>query len=486
MLNNNICNQEEVVFGSDLSIIQEQFKEEWINTIKPFLNLKKSILVNNAPNRIGKTITTLKTLLKTNKNVLYVSDRHKQIKEVDEILQNEKFRHWWGLKHLCSQKNNCNRGFLIENDTPAKYVCNDCMVKKSCGYINQFDMEGISMVGAPKEYLMFSHIDKLEPEAIIFDENIEKGRKIEPTLPDLDESIFVEFDVEYIHLDYLVIKDILEDPNYELEEDILEQLKEDANFILSKKLAIIINKIKNIYIKSDSEKISDLLKFLFKLQTTIEFLEYCSKTGYNDSFQIPYIYDAFDLMEEYDCNLIILNTSLDLEILEMIMNGHDKILPEPILFEYPVINSKSYLLHYNYHNRSLSKSKLFKTDENGKICLDDNQKAIINPETYAKEIFDMVFSILEHSKKLGLKTGLITFKKAESLFHGKADVISHFRGHQGSNEFDDVDLLIILGTFHINPGGLYKIFQSITQIYSTKKGRMEQLSTYKRYENYIQ
>jgi hypothetical protein len=127
------------------------------------------------------------------------------------------------------------------------------------------------------------------------------------------------------------------------------------------------------------------------------------------------------------------------------------------------------LLHYNNNNRSLSKSALFETDEKGRVQTDEHGKAKINTSTYSPEIFDMVFSILAHCKKLGMKTGVITFKSAIALFKDKADVIGYFGGHQGSNEFDNIDLLLILGTFNLNPGAVYLKYQCITQTFTADK-----------------
>ncbi len=472
MFNNNLNLREEVSFGFKISDKQEQFQERWTNTIDSFLEQDKNIIINNAPNRIGKTITTLKYFLDKGLKVLYVSDRHNQINEVDAKLNSESFRHWFGLDQLCSQKYKYNRELLIKNNVSSRYLCKDCIVKKNCGYINQFQLRDIKMVGAPKEFLQSSYVDNFAPDIIVFDEIIDKGKKIEPILPELDKEIFEEFDLEYYYYPYNYIKSFVDKKDFNLDKEILEVLKDDAKLI-SFEFEEIIYKIKYRNVTKDYHKIADLLKFIFNMNTTVKYIEMCINNGYNNLFEIPFIYDAFKLIEKHNCKLILLNTSLEPEIFQMLTNGYDKEIHDPITFEYPIINDKSVLLHYNNNGRSFSKSTLFETHKNGKnkvkVKIDDSMNPIINKDTYAPEIFDMVFSTLEHSKKLEFKTGIITFKIATPIFHDKADVIGHFGGHQGSDQFDDVDVLIILGTFNLNPGALYQKYQCITQNYQINK-----------------
>ena len=77
-----------------------------------------------------------------------------------------------------------------------------------------------------------------------------------------------------------------------------------------------------------------------------------------------------------------------------------------------------------------------------------------------KEILDMVEKTIKFSQNNNLKIGLITYKKLMddtiNHFDGKLDEISYFGGHQGSKKFDNVDVLIIVGTYHINKSGLYQ------------------------------
>jgi hypothetical protein len=116
-------------------------------------------------------------------------------------------------------------------------------------------------------------------------------------------------------------------------------------------------------------------------------------------------------------------------------------LPTVEEFPFHFENKNSLLLHYNYKARSCSK---------------------IGLDNYGAEIYIMAKNLIRFGNKKGLKTGIITFKNQNQLFTKETDVVSYFGGHQGSNTFDDVDLLIILGTYHINPDGLYQKYFMLT------------------------
>jgi hypothetical protein len=75
-------------------------------------------------------------------------------------------------------------------------------------------------------------------------------------------------------------------------------------------------------------------------------------------------------------------------------------------------------------------------------------------KSYGKQMAPIANIITDHCKNKNLKVGLITFKGAEKLLKSP-DVVAHFGDHQGSNKFDDVDVLIIFGTYHIPPTALY-------------------------------
>jgi len=66
---------------------------------------------------------------------------------------------------------------------------------------------------APKEFLQTKRVDETW-DAIIFDENIEKGKKIEITYPSIPEEIFIKYHVNYKF--YQEIKNIIEKSGNEL------------------------------------------------------------------------------------------------------------------------------------------------------------------------------------------------------------------------------------------------------------------------------
>jgi hypothetical protein len=191
------------------------------------------ILAVNLPNRIGKTYTTLKHYENRPCKVLYLSDRHDQISEIDH---GDKYVHWYGIKKLCENKDNPFIASLIEQGLYANIVCRYCS-KTSCNYKKQFEIPDNIIVIAPKEFLQTKRVD--EPwDAIIMDENIEKGKKIEVTYPTIPVEIFKEYDVSYKF--YLGMKKFIDNVPPDL--DINELMS--IGSVYSDEIFNIINQVK--------------------------------------------------------------------------------------------------------------------------------------------------------------------------------------------------------------------------------------------------
>lgn len=460
MDNINIKDSQYKDFDFNISIKQKEFKEKWITELEHFTRQKQGIIINNAPNRIGKTINTLEFFLEKDLKVLYLSDRHPQISEVEKRLQNDLFVHWWGLERACALKNDPEISLLIENDLPTGIICQGCPSRENCSYHSQFQIVDKLIIGGPKEFLPFKNVQTNRWDVIIFDELVEKSFRIEPCIPSLTEEIFNKYGIDSFHESYATVKTLVEQDKIKLDGNSLLALENEAKEIREIALSNVAKKIKKESIRNQ-DQLANLLQFLNGFPSTVKYLEYCSNYGKRPYFLKPYLHYVFNLIEQDKSSLIMLNTSLKRDIFKLVTFNQDNHIGNPNVFNFPIVNPNSVLLHYRHpYQRSCRKSALFEYDD--KIKIDNEGIPVINKEEYGKEILDIAMGAIEHCKENGLSTGIITFKDVIKLFKDKVDVISHFGGHQGSNQFDDIDALIIYGTYNINPTGLYEIYYSLT------------------------
>lgn len=433
--------------------IQEQFQKDWKSSLKENISFDGSgkVILNNAPNRIGKTTTTLKWLDEKEAKVLYLADRHNHIEEVETFIGDDKFVHWYGLEQLCQIGTNPNTHFLLENGVPPKLVCRDCSNKKTCLYWKQWKIGDNSIVGAPKELIPTKHVQNKKWDVIVFDELVDKAKKIEGYIPELSEDIFKRFGIQYLYnTTYLSMKLIGE--NKDFSKDNIALLK---SFVpeISSSLQKVVKQIKDTEELKKYKDVPKLIKWLSRYGDTLDWADHCSKFGYRTKYYKPYLYYVLDLVNKHESDVVILNTSLQKRFYNFMVENYDKDLPELKEFKFTVQNKDSVLLHYNKRNRSFSKGILFEEDKNGNIH--------INKEDYGVETYEMAKQIINFCKKRNLKVGVLTYKSAEQFFWDIADSVSYFGGHQGSNQLDDVDVLLIYGTFNINPKGLYKKYYMI-------------------------
>ena len=439
--------------GFNLNKIQKQFKKDWENSLNENISFDGSgkIILNNAPNRIGKTTTTLKWLDKRGAKVLYLADRHNHIEEVENFIGKGKFVHWWGLEQLCPSYTNPDIKFLIESGVPPRIVCRNCSNRKTCRYWKQWKIKDNSIVGAPKELIPTKHVQNGNWDVVVFDELVDKPKKIEGYIPKLEKDVFEKFGIQDLYYDvYLSMKLIKETKDFS--KDNITLLKDGVSKI-GRSLQKVVTQIKDNPKLTKYKDAFKLIKCLSKYSETINWAVHCSKFGYKPFYYRPFLYYVLDLVDSCGSDVVILNTSLQKRFYNLMVENYDEDLPELKEFKFTVHNKDNVLLHYNQRNRSFSKSVLFEEDENGDIH--------INKEGYGVEVYGMAKQIIGFCKKRNLKVGVITYMSAESLFDHIADSVGHFGGHQGSNQLDDVDVLLIYGTFNINPKGLYKKYYMI-------------------------
>ncbi len=450
----------EILENKILSDFQLSASNDIKSVIKDIEGLNSQIVVLKHLPRSGKTYTLLEYLNNSNSFSLYVSDVHEQMEQLTT-----NFDKMWvikGASKMCPLLKEDHAPFWVKkyfgHGNNGKLKRNiPCILcdQKDCEYNKQFDFpEANATVTIAKESLVNPRIVSAY-DHIIIDEKMDKANLIQPYCPTFKEDALLSFDYALeIYEVYEEIKNLIDNKSIIEEREYLEKLKTDAKFISSKKvLGKTIYEIRDL---DNNELVKDVVPFLANLGSTINWMEKCYDINeYRDRFHVPYIHYAFDMLREYGSNLIFANATFDEGIYNLLKNQYKYDLPEiRTIMDKPIENKNSYLLHYNNLGRSCSRSGL-KGSAEGSIG-------------YFPQIFKMIESIHRFCQKRGLRSGIITFSEYEDCF-SDFNVVDHFVAHRGKNDFDEVDVLVILGTFNIPRLALLDKHYAISGEYLDKK-----------------
>lgn len=437
LVTNTIFNPVYTFFGA--SEYQLKVSNDIKNTIKDLESKEGQIVVLKYLPRLGKTYTLLDYLNNSeNTFSLYVSDVHEQM---GQMAQN--FEKMWVIKgaaKICPLLNDLDTPkkrkneleYLFSGHLKKNLACRFCKFISSCEYTKQFDFpENDVIVTIAKESLVNTRIYN-KFDYIIFDESMVKASLIEPTIPEIDIDAFGNIKHGYNLLEaYEELKKSVDSTTVIDDRDLLRTFKEDADYVGSDK---VLKDTLNEYWRMDArerEKAKGVIPFMTNLYQTVEWAQRCCDVGeYRPTHYKPYIHNAFDLLRKYDSNLILANATFDKQIYDYLKSQYLYELPElRVVCDLPIENKNSFLLHY--------------VTPRGRSCSREGLK------NYRREIFPMVEAIPRFCQKRGLKSGLITFQEYEDSFPD-FDVVDHFVAHRGKDDFDDVDVLTILGTFNIS------------------------------------
>lgn len=432
--------------------LRDHFKADWAFFLERHLG---EVILNNSQPRLGKTVSSLEYCESNDIFFLFITDSHKLIYQIEKDLKND-YIHFEGQSRLCNFKHDENKKHLIEIGFGA-FLCRSCTHKKNgnCHYHNQFiiDTENPKSILVTKKQLPVL-LNKSENNRydfisfIIFDEKIEDGTKIEPTIPEIKKETFEYYGVKdfYPHYEFIhIYKDSNSKEGFKKSRNSLKDI--DVTEAIGKIYYNIkddgqlLNQImKDKELENDTE-VLNLLNFFLSFNETVHWMALCCKKGYHPYFPKTYLEFAHDLKNKYNTTLTVLNASVKHNVLEYILKDF-------VEFKYPLVENKNNIL-FRY-SMACNKSALFKTNSKGQIILDESGTPLKNYQTkYTMEVFTLVEGIIDHCNKKNLKVGIITYKAAKIFFEDKCDVTGHFQGVQGSNEFDDVDVLVVLGTFNL-------------------------------------
>ncbi|VVB85641.1 Uncharacterised protein [uncultured archaeon] len=390
------------------------------------IKFDKGITVLALQPEVGKTETFIK-YCKNNpeKNIAYFAPNHDLLKEVADRLEEMSLKglHWYGLTKICKRyldedpfvKTMIERGLSIHS------FCKFCYIDQ-CDYINQFKYTKPAIILAPSAYIGTHYITDFD--TVFVDEfskdcstfswalvdtevkqsvSILRGFEYSPILDELMNGVsnpeqFKEIDLKELRRIFLrgINKSILEPKSFNLLAKVLSDINKSVEFL----------KWKNIYQKSDGYE-----KFL--------------KTYYE-----PYIYNLFELAESLP--IVLMDATFNKELFTDLLNGYGG--------EF-VIKNNFYINIYNSHVQN----------KESVVCR-------VNP-TYWYPKSSITSGIIQDVKNLyniqvkkGKRVGIITFKDIESQFEGFK--ILHYGDLRGKNEFETFDVLILLGTYQVNPVGI--------------------------------
>lgn len=450
MMNNNIIlDQRYNSFGlSDLRNAISNDIEEIMNNFKG--NRGQIAVLKHLP-RIGKTYGLLNYLNNTpNICALYASD---VIEQIDQISSNfSKVRVIKGAAKVCPLfKDDESLNYLFSSKFKRNIACVLCPQFKGCIYWEQFNYpEKDVILAVAKESLPNQRIHS-SFDFIVFDEDMTKSRVIEPYFPKnipadfLNSLQYGEMVLDlYLELEYLI------DEKEVIDEDGLRYFKGESTLLGSNKVLKVTLKEYDQMNSTEKKNFNNVLPFISNLHLSYEWVERCYKIGeYRNRLFTPYIHSAFDLLKEYGCNLIIANATFDEDIFNLLRGQYKTVLPEiSSISGFPIENKGSSFFNYNMLGRSCSRTGL---------------------DNYGEEIFSIVESISNFCRNNEVKSGLITFPEYEDDFIDSFDVVDHFVAHRGKNDFDDVGLLVILGTYNIPRQAILAHNYAISGEYLNKK-----------------
>lgn len=440
----------------DISKFRSEVSEEITKIMNDLEGSYGEIVILKHLPRLGKTYNLLKYLNNSENTLsLYVSDIHKQMEQIATNFN--KMRIIKGAASICPLLKNPETSenqmkylnFLFSHKFKRNIACKQCNLYNNCIYNEQFDFpENNAIITIAKESLANKRVHSAF-DFIIFDENMHKAKELEPTCPPLKTTTLENLTYgEQIKDTYQDIKYITESDTIIQDEEILKGLYEDAELFGSDK--VLKTTITETRTLKDGQ---DILSFIVNLYETVEWAEKSYKIGKQQRTHYkPYLHYAFDILREYGSNLIIANATFEENIYNQIKKQYNYQLPSiKEISEIPLENKNSHLLNYNFLGRNCSKTGL---------------------EEYGSEIFPMIHGIHRFCSKKGLKSGLITFNEYEEEFQ-EFDVIDHFVAHRGKNDFDNVDVLVILGTFNIPRLGILEKNYAITGEYLQEKDLRE-------------
>lgn len=401
--------------------------------LEKFLESESRELLVNAGVQVGKTYTTLKVLLEMGCKVVYFSDRHKQMEQKEEEFKGLGYDvvRIQGKSRVCECKEDPVISEVINLSGNFCSLCPEYEKKDDCLYYQQFVYEDYQLFLAPKEYSNYSFFQEKEWEFVVWDEEIETSRKIEPK-DDVKQWMILEYFGSKKLNDYKYVHDLIDKPK--IEPDDLKFLGDVVYEIHKWQWNTNIFKSIDMY---NVKSLIPMLEFVTNIYTTKEWLEMKCENGEKDIYfkqRFKDLYDDRGVLNSNIGKLILLNASLKKEYLKPF--GIDNF--EIVSYDSTEKDSTLFI-HYDTRGKSFNKFNMFNV-KNGKLVF----------KNYGEKEFENIQSVAQGLQKHGYKIGLISFKQfieEPDVDLSMFDITGYFRGTTGMTNWNDIDVLFVFGTF---------------------------------------
>lgn len=411
------------------------------------INFDDGITVLSFMPQVGKTESFINYCeANPEKNIAYFAPNHDLLDEV-ELRLIEKMPllnviHWCGIRKICQpyKKEYPIIKTLIDNGLTTRFYCETCEFSVNCNYgslITQFNYSKPAIILAPMEYIK-SHA--YEFDAIFVDEFVIKSYAY--SLPDKKEvkeaiSILRGFENIPIFDDLFNKLNITEDLNGMTVPGQISRME------LAEKLnEMDLTELRRIFQNGMSKSTIDINNFkllagvLRDINNLVDFFKwrhiYRNSEGYEKdlkSYYEPYIYKLFELAESIP--IVLMDATFNCELFKDLLSSYDG--------EFGINNFDINVYRTHIKNKD---SIIYR----------------INPDSWYPKaslagITENVKELYNFYTKMNKKVGIITIKDVkEQYFDGFKTL--HYRNLRGKNEFENFDILILLGTPQPNVKGV--------------------------------
>lgn len=396
---------------------------------------------------VGKTESFIRYCeANKDKTIAYFAPTHDLLYEVEKRIKDKmpsaNVIHWFGVSKACERylKDRISKTeepyvkILYDNHLNVRYFCESCKVNP-CEYKNQFIYDKPAIVLAPLEYIGTHDFD-----AVFVDELATKCDDFSWTLEESEVNHAIQILKGFEDLPILNdFATVTSNPNHlsEIDKEVLED--------------IFKNGIKKSIGNLDDFKL--LAKVLSNVRKSSDFLEwkkiYQKSDGYEkslDTYYRPKLYTLFKLAQSIP--VVLMDATFNDELFTDLLNGYDG--------EFRIKKSLNISIYKSQVRNE--KSVIYKVNPDSWYP----KASVIHKGKYAKAI-EQVKALHNQYVEMGKKVGIITFKDIEEASFEGFETL-HYGDLRGQNKFEKFDILILLGTYQINPKG---IVQQHNQLYLT-------------------
>ena len=401
------------------------------------INFDNGITVLALQPEVGKTEAFIKYCeANPEKNIGYFAPNHNLLNEVELKLNkiSSNVIHWRGKTNICQlyKKEDPYLKALIDSGLTTHFYCEFCEFSEKCqhkSYIDQFSYSEPSIILAPLEYIK-KHVEEFD--IIFVDEFVIKSYAYSlPEKVDVREAIRILRGFEKLPI-FDDLCNELKIIKYTNETIVIGQI---SRIELAEKLnKIDLAELRRIFQKGMNESIPDsgkfglLAKVLRDINNLTDYLKwkniYKNSDGYEKDLKTyyePYIYKLFELADSIP--IVLMDATFNEELFEDLLRGYDG--------------------EFGINNFDIN---VYKT------CIKNKDSVVyrVNPTAwYPKASLDGkiedVKKLYNFHTQIGQKVGIITIKDVKEDYFDGFETL-HYRNLRGKNQFENFDILILLGT----------------------------------------